>query len=247
MARKIRKPAEGKQDLMRWLLTYADMITLLMLYFIILFTMSSIDAAQYKQISSELQNVFTSGNWTIFADQGSSVGQGLLEGVTAGQRVQGRPGGRTAGTGGQSALQVQALSSLQDLVKGGKVKVIPTERGFAVSLVSDFQFASSSADLGSDAYPVLQEVADFLGQLPNSIVVEGHTDSTAVDSRKWSSNWQLSAARALAVLQTLADYGIQDARLSAAAYGDTRPVQSNDTAEGRAYNRRVDIVIVEQQ
>jgi len=95
--------------------------------------------------------------------------------------------------------------------------------------------------------PVLQEVSDFLMRIPNSIVVEGHTDNLPVEQSKWSSNWQLSAARAVAVVQTLQDYGVAADRMSGAAYGDTRPVQSNDTPEGRAFNRRVDIVIVETQ
>jgi len=77
--------------------------------------------------------------------------------------------------------------------------------------------------------------------------VEGHTDSIAPDKTKWTSNWQLSSERSLAVLQTLEDYGVPSERLSGAAYGSTRPVQTNDTAEGRAYNRRVDIVVVERE
>jgi chemotaxis protein MotB len=95
--------------------------------------------------------------------------------------------------------------------------------------------------------PVLQEVSEFLGQIPNSIVVEGHTDNIPPDKTKWTSNWQLSSERSLAVLQTLEDYGVPAERLSGAAYGSTRPKQSNDTAEGRAWNRRVDIVVVEKQ
>jgi chemotaxis protein MotB len=77
--------------------------------------------------------------------------------------------------------------------------------------------------------------------------VEGHTDNIPTDTTKWSSNWELSSMRALAVLQTLEAYGVADARLSLAGYGDTRPVRPNDTAEGRAYNRRVDIVLIEKQ
>jgi chemotaxis protein MotB len=89
-------------------------------------------------------------------------------------------------------------------------------------------------------------VADFLGAIPNSIVVEGYTDTIPPDTGRWPSNWDLSSARSSAVLQTLQDFGIPAERISGAYYGETRPVQSNDTAEGRSYNRRVDIVIVEE-
>lgn len=222
------------------------MITLLMLFFIILYAMSSVDTAKYEQLAQALASVFNGGEFTIF-DQNTTGGAGVLPGVTSGQKVESRGAGKREGTGGQSTLRTQALSSLQNLVKSGRVHVIPSDRGFAVSLTSDLYFASGSADLGADAMPVLQEVSDFLARIPNSVVVEGHTDNVPPDGKKWVSNWQLSGERALSVLQALEDYGVAPERLSASAFGDTRPVQSNDTPEGRSYNRRVDIVIVEQQ
>jgi len=245
MARKIGKIEEPKQDLMRWLLTYADMITLLMLFFIILFAMSSLNTAKYAELAEALSNVFNGGNLTVF-DTRTTGGAGILEGVAAGKKIAARQGGRAAAAGGQSLLRDQALSSLQTLIKAGKVRVVPTERGFAISLVSDMYFATASAALGSAAYPVLQEVSDFLAQIPNAIIVEGHTDNIPPDPKKWTSNWQLSSERAVTVLQTLEDYGVPADRLSASAFGNMRPIQSNDTAEGRSYNRRVDIIIVEQ-
>jgi len=237
---------ESKEDPMRWLLTYADMITLLMLFFIILTAMSNPNKAKYEQLQQVLGSVFTGGNLTLFVTRGAG-GAGVLEGLTPGQNVQSKATGKNSGVGGRTMLRNQAVSTLQNLVKAGKVTVIPTENGFAISLVSDLYFGSGSAALNPDAMPVLQEVTDFLGQIANSVVVEGHTDNIPPDLKQWSSNWHLSSGRALAVLQTLQDYGIPSERLSEAAYGDTRPVQSNDTPEGRSYNRRVDIVVVDQQ
>ncbi len=247
MARKprsVEKKFKDRTD--RWLLTYADMITLLLLFFIILYSMSSPNKARFEQIAVAFQNIFTGGPFTFFETR-SAGAAGVLNGVTAGQPVTRGRGGSQQGTGGASVLRSQAVSALQNLVRAGKVKVIPTENGFAISLISDTYFGSASATLMPDAMPVLQEVSEFLGQISNSIVVEGHTDNLPVDTTKWTSNWELSSERALAVLQTLEDYGLPRDRLSAAAYGETRPVQSNDTAEGRAFNRRVDIVIVEKQ
>ncbi len=247
MARRKIKPAEEpKPDLMRWLLTYADMITLLMVFFIILYSLSAVNPQRFQEMQEAFSSVFNGGNFTIFDTRGGG-GAGLLQGLTPGQKVQSNRGGRQAGTGGQSILRNQALSSLQNLVKAGKVKVIPTENGFAISLVSDLFFASASAALNADAMPVLQQVSDFLGQIPNSVVVEGHTDNIPPDSVRWpGGNWQLAAERSVAVLQTLEDYGVPTERLSSSSYGSTRPVQSNDTEEGRSFNRRVDIVIVEK-
>ena len=247
MARKPKGVETKKKDNSeRWLLTYADMITLLMVFFIILYSISQVQPAKFEALQEAFANVFNGGNFTIFDTRGGG-GAGVLQGVTPGQKVESNRGGKQAGTGGLSILRTQALSSLQNLVKAGKVKVIPTENGFAISLVSDLYFASASAALKPDAMPVLQQVSDFLGQIPNSVVIEGHTDNIAADAVRWpGGNWQLAAERSVAVLQTLEDYGVPSERLSASSYGDTRPVQSNNTEEGRALNRRVDIVIVEK-
>jgi chemotaxis protein MotB len=245
--RKIKRAEEPKADLMRWLLTYADMITLLMIFFIILYSISAVNPTKFKELQEAFGSVFTGGNFTIFDTRGAG-GAGVLQGLTPGQQVQSNRGGKSAGTGGQSLLRNQALSSLQNLVKAGRVKVIPTENGFAISLVADLTFGSASAALKADAMPVLQQVADFVGRIPNSLVIEGHTDNIPPDPVRWpGGNWQLAAERSVAVLQTLEDYGVPTERLSSSSYGSTRPVQSNDTEEGRAFNRRVDIVIVEKQ
>jgi chemotaxis protein MotB len=247
MARRPRPVTKKQKDnAERWLLTYADMITLLMLFFIILYSMSAVNPQRFQEMQEAFSSVFNGGEFTIFDTRGGG-GAGVLQGLTPGQKVQSNRGGKRAGTGGQSILRNQALSSLQNLVKAGKVKVIITENGFAISLVSDLFFASASAALNPDAMPVLQQVADFVGQIPNSLVVEGHTDTIPPDAVRWpGGNWQLAAERSVAVLQTLEDYGVPTERLSASSYGSTRPVQSNDTEEGRAQNRRVDIVIVEK-
>jgi chemotaxis protein MotB len=247
MARKRRDtPKHKKDNSERWLLTYSDMITLLMVFFIVLFAMSNPSQAKNQEMSEAFANIFGNAQWTPFVSSSGS-GAGVLTGVTAGQRVASNRGGKAQGTGGKSLTRVNAVSSLQNLIKAGKVTVVPTENGFAISLASDLYFGSASAALGQDAMPVLQQVADFLGQIPNSVVVEGYTDTIRPDAQKWPDNWHLAAARSLAVLNTLEDYGIPSERLSSESFGEQRPVQSNDTAEGRAYNRRVDIVIVEQQ
>jgi chemotaxis protein MotB len=246
MARRKRRAEWHHENLERWLLTYADMITLLMLFFIVLYSMSNIDSEKYKQISESLSSIFNGGNFTLFLDQAPAGGAGVMEGVQPGKQVEPKQTGKALGTGGTSLYMTQATSSLQNFIKSGKVKVIPTERGFAISLVSDLSFGVGSADLGSDALPVLRQVADFLSQISNPIVVEGHTDSASVSGTKWTSNWELSAERAVSVLQALQAYGVPSDRLSAATYGETRPIMTNDTPEGRAYNRRVDIVIVEK-
>jgi chemotaxis protein MotB len=245
MARKPKTEPKKKDNSERWLLTYADMITLLMVFFIILYSMSAVNPARFEEMQVAFASVFNGGPFQLF-DTTAAGGAGILSGLTPGQKVKSNRGGPSEGTGGASVLRNQAVSALQNLIKAGKVTVIPTENGFAISLIADQYFSSGSATLNADAMPVLQQVAEFLGAISNSVVVEGYTDNIPPDAKKWPSNWDLSSARSSAVLQTLEDYGIPAERVSGAYYGDTRPVQPNDTAEGRALNRRVDIVIVEQ-
>jgi chemotaxis protein MotB len=197
MARRKRgKAEETKSDAaggMRWLLTYADMITLLMIFFIILYSISSANPAKFQEMQSAFASVFNSGNFTIF-DTRPAGAQGVMTNVQPGQRVTSNRGGPRSGTGGQSLVRLQAQSRLQNLVKAGRVKVIPTENGFAISLVDDLFFDSASAALKADAMPALQEVADFVSQIPNSVVIEGHTDNVPPDPTRWpGGNWQLAA------------------------------------------------------
>jgi len=249
MAKKKRAEEEEHENAERWLLTYSDMITLLMLFFIILYSMSTIDAAKYEQLSQSMGDVFGSVNvGVLFSEMtGQSGNVGLMDKSSSGEAAKKASGSKASTvSSGKSMLQSKAVSMLQSLIQKGKTRVVSNENGVAISLAADVSFGVGSAELSSEAIPVLQEVAGFLMQLPNNIVVEGHSDSKAVDAGKFESNWDLSGKRALAVLQSLEAYGVKSERLSATAYGSTRPLRSNDTAEGRSYNRRVDILIVEK-
>ncbi len=246
MARRKKRAEWHHENLDRWLLTYSDMITLLMLFFVVLYSMSTINEQQYKQLSETLGSILNGGNFTIFADQTPGGGRGLLPGAQQAQPSKPAQSGKTTGAGGSSSYLDRARSDLQSFIKSGSVKVIPTERGFSISLMADVGFASGSADVGQEALPILEQIAAFLVLIPNAVVVEGYTDNSPVAGTKWDSNFELSAERAVSVLSILQAYGVPAGRLSAAAFGDTRPVAANDTPEGRAANRRVDITIVEQ-
>ncbi len=123
--------------------------------------------------------------------------------------------------------------------------MIEDERGFVIQIGADAFFAPGSATFAGDAMPVLERISEFLKPLPNMVRIEGHTDNTPVPpGSAFATNWELSSQRAINVLKALADYGVDDGHLSAAAYADTRPLVSNDTPEGRAYNRRVDVTVL---
>jgi chemotaxis protein MotB len=236
--RKKRAEEPEKENSERWLLTYADMITLLMLFFIVLYSMSNINKQKFEEIAESLRLAFTGGTMGIFSNKGTSPVQfqsttpKILESVKQQRK-------------GKTWLIQQAKSKLQPLIRKGELKVMETERGITFTIFSDFQFKSGSAELEQDQYQILRDVGDFLLESDYPLVVEGHTDSAPIEgSGRYHSNWELSAARATVVVSTLEEYGVPGKRMSASAFGSTKPVTTNDTPEGRAYNRRIEVTLI---
>ena len=143
----------------------------------------------------------------------------------------------------------KAISLFAPETKSAKITVTSDERGIVISLASDNFFEEGSADLNiEETREILLKLSKFFQEpeIKNRrFRIEGHTDSTPVSNEKFPSNWELSAARAVNTLHYLSDFGVDEKRFSVAGYADTRPVFSNDTREGQAYNRRVDILILD--
>jgi len=138
--------------------------------------------------------------------------------------------------------------ALQDEIKDGKVELRMEPRGLVVSLRQATFFPSGEDTLAPVTYPTLYKVAGLIRALPNQVRLEGHTDSIPIHTARFRSNWELSASRAIACLDLLADkFDLPRERFSIAGYAETAPISSNDTDEGRAHNRRVDVVILHQQ
>ncbi len=137
------------------------------------------------------------------------------------------------------------MSRLADLIDAGRLEVKIVDGRMVVGLASDILFASGSADLSEDGTSYLKEIGGVLESIPDrQFQVEGHTDNVPINNRVFKSNWELGAARAVNVVQALSEGGVALHRLSAASYSDHRPVEPNETAEGRAANRRIEIVVV---
>jgi len=222
---------------MRWLLTYSDMITLLMAFFILLFSMATINASKFAATAQALREAF--GGYTIL-DRGSSV--------------IGEPGSTTqsAPVVPDSALKAQEASLkiaeiLRQSLNPEQFSVIQTERGYLISILTDkILFDSGKANLKPDAFPLLTKIAAVLKKIDNEVYVEGHTDNVPIHTVEFPSNWELSAARAASVAKYFIEQGISPSRLVIAGYADTRPVASNDTPQGRQKNRRIDILITKK-
>lgn len=216
---------------LRWLLTYADMITLLTVFFIVLYSMAKGDVAKYQVLAETFDRAFQIGSFSGFSPAAAE------------------------GTGGQAgslrvediSLAVQQVEELgRDLGFADSVRVGQRREGVVLSLSGNLLFTSGTAELRPEGRQVLARVAEVLRPLPNRLRIEGHTDNIPFSTALYPSNWELSAARALAVLHYLrTEAGIPAERVSYAAFGEFRPAESNDTREGRAANRRADIVILD--
>ena len=215
---------------MRWLLTYADMITLLLALFIILFSISTISRVKYQALVHEISGGFNN-DWAI----------------------NNPPNGGTLGNkaGGQSQATLQSIqAALAEYVQvhklQDKVKTRVDRRGLVISLLTDKAlYDSGSADLRLTTRQVLDEVAGFLKNTDNYIRVEGNTDNVPIGTSQFPTNWELSTARATAVTRYLVEKdGLSPERISPSGYGEYRPITDNKTDAHRQLNRRVDIVIL---
>jgi chemotaxis protein MotB len=211
----------------RWLLTYADLITLLLGLFVILYAMSKIDAGKYAEIVSALGGVFGS-------PQGVLVGQnGLLEQpLTSLQSERKRVAGEI-----RSALALDTNPT--------PIQVTENERGVTVHIMEELLFPSGRAEIKPSSYAAIDTLARILRRLPNDLRVEGHTDNVPISTPQFPSNWHLSVGRAVAVgYYLITQHGLVAERVSVVGYSEYRPLVDNDTPEHRALNRRVDIVII---
>ncbi len=238
MARKKKKSSDGGGAGGGWLTTYADMITLMLCFFVMLFNPSEVDITELQTMMATISGDPTGG--------GISLSSGTLSDL--GNTVSSMPSmekGKALGT----ALK-KAVSLFAPEIKTNKIAVTSDERGLVISLASDMFFYPGSAEINIDeSRDTLLNLAQFLSGddlAGRRFKIEGHTDTGATDPTKWKSNWELSSQRAINVLYVLTDFGAKESRFSTAAYADTRPIFSNDTPEGRAYNRRVDIVILDE-
>ncbi len=220
------------------MVTYGDMTTLLLTFFILMFTTAEIDGAELRMILAAFQGLgsFQGGN-TL------QVGK-LAE---LGHTIMGLPS-REAGRALDNARRT-AISQFQPELKTRKVRIKEDERGLIISLAADSFFEPASAEVNiEESREVLWKVATLLSSQEmrgRKFRIEGHTDNISTDpDGPWETNWELSADRAVNVLHRLVEYQVDEQQCQVAGFADTVPLASNDTPEGRAYNRRVDIVLL---
>ena len=252
MAKK-KHHAEEHVNHERWLVSYADMITLLMVLFVVLYAMGQTDKSKLEVLRSSLQRAFSvevlRGNEATTL-RGSS-GESLIPPPVPMAITQ-----EMIAITGQTTPDARMVTTLHEVREAmtqvpvpsdtsGSVDVGASREGIVISLAGNMLFDSGKSDLKPRGMILLDTLAERLKTMPNEIRVEGHTDNVPIATPLYPSNWELSSARATTVGRYLAEHSeIDPRRLIAAGYGEFRPVAPNDTREGRARNRRVDLVVL---
>jgi len=253
MAIKKKHPAHENHE--RWLVSYADFITLLFAFFVVMFASSQADKGKAKQVSQAVTEALSNGGVSGTAAAVARVLGGTVDDLGQGNAMMKGPGGAQKSAKEAPAEQVVELvpslkaltADLQEELKAGKLEINLTPRGLVVSLRESAFFPSGADLVDPKSNSTLEKVAKALNSLPNGVRLEGHTDSVPIHTALFRSNWELSAARGIAMLNIFADrFGVARSRMAIVGYADTNPVASNDTPDGRARNRRVDVVILSE-
>jgi chemotaxis protein MotB len=260
-----KKKPEKEANHERWLVSYADFITLLFAFFTTLYAISTVDAQKMGKMVTSMRasfdnNLFASGSRTLSLNPGAGnnpSAQGILETVdlrgASAREMQRIRDMKMPSSAKRAVLSGEGLGQLKKRVESllsaevlkGRVQAHIDARGLIISLGEAGVFDSGSDQIKPEGKALLNTIAGSLVSLGNQIRVEGHTDNIPIRNSRFPSNWELSTARATAMIcYLIANLGFTPDLLSAAGYAEFRPAASNDTEGGRARNRRVDIVIL---
>ncbi|PIE43580.1 MAG: flagellar motor protein MotD [Gammaproteobacteria bacterium] len=238
----------------RWLVSYADFITLLFAFFVVMYSVSSVNEGKYKVLSESLEGVFNAAQRSItpiaigenvsYSQPSGSADMNPLQAIVVG----------SGGGEGDMQTEVNAFREIADrfavklnaLVTDGLVSINENDDWIEIAFNEKILFTSGGAEPLFESFPVMEKIATVLKNTDYAILVEGFTDNVPIKTRLYPTNWELSTARAAAIVRMLASEGVAATRMAAIGYGSTQPVASNETAQGRQKNRRVVILISRQ-
>ncbi len=260
MARTRRRKSyfeEEEVNQERWLVSYADFITLLFAFFVVMYSISSINNQKYESLSEALDGAFSNSSRSRAKRPEKKVEVGQSP-TTIQPIVLDNPSVSEINLQRQLSKEIikekrllqQVTDEFQDVlqpyIKNDLIEVKRNDFWVELEMNSQLLFLSGEAELSRKAGPVLRKVSEVVKDLPNVISIEGHTDNVPIDTVEFPSNWDLSSARATSVVREFINYGIPPKRLSAVGYGEFHNVADNTTVDGRFKNRRVVLVIMSQ-
>jgi len=241
----------------RWLVSYADFVTLLFAFFVVMYSISSVNNEKYESLSEALEGAFSEVqvvqvqhtiNPIQIGEKQTSIKPIILENPTT-EEIDKK--GELSEEILKERRQLKLISEqfedvLQPYLDNDLVEVKRNDFWIELEMNSELLFLSGEAELSSKAIPVLKKVAEVVRIMPNVINIEGHTDNIPIDTVEFPSNWDLSSARATSVVREFVQNGISPKRLSAVGYGEFHPIADNNNIEGRFKNRRVVLVLMSQ-
>ena len=231
----------------RWMVSYADFVTLLFAFFVVMYAMSSVNEGKYRVLTDTMTDAFKVPPKSPEPIQLGKESKTINTSKPSLERIQPLrilPKPQRTYEREMKQIAETVRESVQPLIDKGLIKVKQNKLWVEIEMNSKILFSSADSELEEDAFPALKALANVLNKLPNSIDVEGHTDNVPINNELFPSNWELSAARAASVVHLFSSYGVNPKRLSSIGYAEFRPVASNATVEGRVQNRRVKIVIL---
>ena len=232
----------------RWLVSYADFITLLFAFFVVMYAISQVNESKYRVFSDSLVQAFQNPSRLPDAQSSTNSPRSIV-GLEQGGIVGPAPGSPEdeaairAMMARMRELGAELSTMLDPLVKEGLVRVSETREGLVIEINASVLFRSGQSALEPAATKTLAEVAKVLARTRGAIAVEGHTDNVPIATPAFASNWELSASRAATVVRLFVETGIAAPRLTALGHADNQPIEPGDSPEARARNRRVAVII----
>ena len=221
-----KKKHEEHENHERWLVSYADFITLLFALFVVMYSTSSVNEGKYRAVSESAQAAFNPSTLTA-------------KKIEIGPKLS---------SGNRSTGKVEYIAAIKDVLKefeqNKKLSIFQNSKGIVIRITDTALFDSGSAVIKNEAVEAIDSLAGVLANLKENIQIEGHTDNIPINSPLYPSNWELSSSRATSIVRRFVNYGMEPSRLTAIGYGEYRTIAGNDTGEGRSKNRRVDIVVL---
>ena len=258
MTRRKKKELSDVDNHERWLVSYADFVTLLFAFFVVMYSISSVNEGKYRTLSDSLGDAFSKKNADTSKTQITAI-QPIQVGTPpmALQAIE-LPNPTLEEVEKKHDLSEEILRERRNLIYASEqfvevlepfidqelVSVKKHDFWIELEMNSELLFASGEAELSGKALPVLKKVSEIVRRMPNTLNVEGHTDNVPINTVAFPSNWELSSARATSVVRELVKDGIDPSRLSAIGYGEYHPIADNTTEQGRFENRRVVIVLM---
>jgi len=224
-----KKKHEEHENHERWLVSYADFITLLFAFFVVMYSTSSVNEGKFRAVSDSAQAAFNPSHLTS-------------KKIEIGPKF--NPSEKYTAKIEHIAVIKEVL---KDLENKNKLNIFQDRRGIVIRITDTALFDSGSAEIRKEAIDAIDRLAGIITPMKENLHVEGHTDNIPINSIQFPSNWELSSARSTSIVRHFVSHGVDPARLTAIGYGEYRPIAGNDTNEGKTKNRRVDIVILNEE